>query len=38
MIDVAASCHVATLAYTVLTKWLVVAFDHDSDDKGDEED
>ena len=32
MIEIAASCHVATLAFTALTTWLAVAFDHDSDD------
>ena len=38
MIDVATSVHIATLAFTVLTKWLVIAFDHDNDNEYDDED
>ena len=35
LIEIAGSCHVATLSITVLTKWLVTAFDHDSDEEED---
>ena len=35
MIEIAASCHVLTLSFTVITKWLVTAFDHDSEDEDD---
>ena len=33
MIEVASSCHVLTLGFTCLTKWMVTAFEHDSEDE-----
>ena len=33
MIEIGENCHIITLAITVLTKWLVCAFDVDSDEE-----
>ncbi len=37
MIEIGMSCHVATLAYTALTKWLVLSFDVESGSDSDSE-